>query len=158
MNQTLQERRIFTEIAYFKTIYNSIMLEIEDDTIKMTVKNPKDPSYPTVLFTMKNYPFHAPIVECFNKNYIVWRKYCAYPKIVEAINKINRINDNNTTCFCCDSIVQEWSPAIILEKILDEIMRTITLKKQVRLLFQLNEIGKRYNIPESLEIVIFKYL
>jgi hypothetical protein len=173
MSESIQERRIFREYIFFKKIYNNIVIDIENDKIILIFNNPKTDydSYPHVKFVLKNYPFKSPKIFIYpgsqEVNYLDWRKYCDLPRIVEAMKIINKTGCTkdiprkkklDKSCFCCDSILCNWTPTAILEKIINEIMMTNQIKKQVKIILELNKICKKNKLSNDIEIEICSYL
>ena len=127
---------------------------------------------------VKEYPFQKPTVYVYNNNkeikYLESRKYCNFPRIVEAmkiLNNKNFIKDlplsrkvkknqkiKSQECLCCNSILCDWTPALVMEKIAHEIMMINQIKKQIKVILELNEVSKKYKIPYDNQVEIISYL
>lgn len=163
---TTQDRRIITEIKYLKEKYNDVNINIQNDIAEVIVQYPKESKYPKVKFLMKgNYPFHSPLVYVFvdgkETTYLKSTIYHNFPRIIQCIETLKKMGSTSIPgdCFCCNSILCDlWSPACLLEKVIDEIMQINYIKQQVKVLLGLNDIGKKYALPEDIERYIFEFL
>lgn len=162
-----QDRRIMTEVKYFKENYNDININIKNEVTELIVEDPKDKKYPKVKFVMKGkYPFCQPLVFVFMNGketcYLKSRQYHSYPRIIKCIEIIKKMGSTiirGEECLCCNSILCDtWSPVCTLEKIMDEIMQINYIKQQVKTLLGIDTLGKRYSISNDIELYIYKFL
>lgn len=113
-------------------------------TIQLTIYNKE--------FNMaENYPFVKPKVKVNNRPYLSYLKPPT-KRIYSILHKLKY------TCPCCNTILNNWSPAYTLIKILDEIDNYNYIKRDVKHHMILEELGIKYHIIDQLSGIIIEYL
>lgn len=98
-------------------------------------------TYKFILTT--NYPFHPP------KIFVNEQPYANLLRIQGDYQKDMVKKMRGQDCLCCHSLncSVNWSPAIKLHRIIDEIKDTIKFKRDIINLLLADKIKKKYNIP-----------
>lgn len=139
-------RRIRKELQDLYNFYNDIEVDIIDDNIKVTISeviNDKKQNY-SFLITV-NYPFEPPKIFYQNKTYLDFLKINYTRKDFLLLKKVS-----GQDCFCCHSYNcrNNWSPAITLKKIIEEIYIIKKIKRNIIYKICADIIKKKYLIQD----------
>ena len=152
-NQILNEKknnisvkRVIRECNSLYSIYPSVVVNIVSDEITITVsENINNKTYNYKFVLRDGYPFKPPRIFFNGTPYIDFLKMNGdYEK---KMVKIVRGQD----CLCCYSVncAENWTPAIQLNAIIDEIKRTLQFKRDVIYSFLGQKIEQKYNVPHG---------
>lgn len=138
------KNRIINEFKMLYTLYQNVVLSIVSNEINITVKEIMDNKRYTYKFVLRdNFPFEPPRIYFNNFPYIDFLKMRSHfeKKIVWDIKKQN--------CLCCHSIncKANWSPAIKLQLIIEEIKDILKFKRDITKGLLAQKIEQKYNIP-----------
>ncbi len=140
--------RIKNECADLYQQYHNVLIDINNKKTTITAveylyeANPK--KYRVYKFILdSNYPFRPP------EMYVNNRPYASILQMKGEYEKTMVKKIKGQDCLCCHSIncAVNWSPAIRLHRIIDEIKDTIKFKKDIINLLLAEKIKKKYNIP-----------
>ena len=140
------QSRLLCDCTLLYEDYHDVFLDLADKD-KITISAVEIISYSkkrTYKFILTNqYPFHPPKIFINDQPYLsILQLRGDYEK--DMVKKIKGLD-----CLCCHSIncVANWSPAIKLLRIIDEIKDTIKLKKNIINLLLADKIKKKYTMP-----------
>lgn len=149
--------RLKNECADLYKQYHNVLIDIVNKKITITAVEYLHP-YPHPIeggkkekikyrvfkfITTPDYPFRPPEIYVNNLTYLSILKMSGdYEK-----NMVKKLKGQD--CLCCHSLNcnANWSPAIRLNRIIDEIKDTLKFKRDVINLLLAQKIKKRYNIP-----------
>ena len=152
-NQILNEKknnisvkRIIRECNSLYSIYPSVVVNIVSDEMTITVsENINNKTYNYKFVLRDGYPFKPPRIFFNGRPYIDFLKMNGdYEK--KMVKKVR-----GQDCLCCYSVncAENWTPAIQLNAIIDEIKRTLQFKRDVINSFLGLKIEQKYNVPHG---------
>jgi ubiquitin-protein ligase len=126
-NSNCIKRRIKRELEGLYKIYNNITLSINNSELKVSICeiiNNKRQKYDFIM--SQNYPFTCPKIFYQNRPYIDFLKVNCTKSEILLTKKVT-----GHECFCCHSLncKDNWSPAITLQKIVNEIYSIKSYKR-----------------------------
>jgi ubiquitin-protein ligase len=140
------KRRVKNECNTLYPLYPDVFLNSLNNSteISVTVSELVNNKFRIYKFVVKeNYPFEPPMIYFNNAPYSDLLKMCGeYEK--DMVKKLK-----GQDCLCCHSINchVNWSPAIRLHRIIDEIKETLKFKRDIVNLLLASKIKQKYNIP-----------
>ena len=139
-------RRIKKELQDLYNFYNDIEVDIIDDKLTVIITeviDNKNHKYSFLITT--NYPFEPPKIFYQNKTYLDYLKINYTRKEFLFLKKVS-----GQDCFCCHSYNcrNNWSPAITLKKIIEEIYRIKKIKRDMINKICADIIKKKYLIQD----------
>jgi hypothetical protein len=151
----MQNKRVQREI---ETLRNKNFAY--DITLRQERKDNKD-CFATLLYTKtakdnlvcihldhNSYPFYPPKVTINDQNYSSFFA-CRSPRIISVMRKLITWNEN--FCFCCHTILCNWSPVNSVEHLLQEIENYNLIKRNITYHLIYNEVpNKRENEKTSI--------
>lgn len=139
-------KRMMRECNSLYSMYPSVVVNIILDKITITVsENINNKTYNYKFDMYNDYPFKPPRIFFNGRPYIDFLKMNGdYEK--KMVKKVR-----GQDCLCCYSVncAENWSPAINLNVIIDEIKRTLQFKRDVINSFLGQKIEQKYNIPHG---------
>ena len=139
-------KRIMRECNSLYSMYPSVVVNIVSDEITIMVsENINNKTYNYKFVLRDGYPFKPPRIFLNERPYIDLLKMNGdYEK-----NIVKKVKGQD--CLCCYSIncAENWTPAIKLNIIIDEIKRTLQFKRDVIISFLGQKIEQKYNIPHG---------
>lgn len=152
-NQILNEKknnisvkRIIRECNSLYSIYPSVVVNIVSDEMTITVsENINNKTYNYKFVLRDGYPFKPPRIFFNGTPYMDFLKMNGdYEK--KMVKKVR-----GQDCLCCYSVncAENWTPAIQLNIIINEIKRTLQFKRDVINSFLGQKIEQKYNIPHG---------
>ena len=152
-NQILNEKknnisvkRIIRECNSLYSMYPSVVVNIVSNEITITVsENINNKNYSYMFELYNHYPFKPPRIFLNGRPYIDLLKMNGdYEK-----NMVKKVKGQD--CLCCYSVncAENWTPAINLNVIIDEIKRTLQFKRDVINSLLGQKIEQKYNIPHG---------
>ena len=144
-------RRITKELETMYNIYTQINVKMnEKDRLEITVYEIDEQNKKQVYgFVMTNdYPFRPPIISYQRRPYI---EYLITNQLYKSLHLVQKITGKS--CFCCHSINcnDNWSPAITLSKIINEI-RDIKAQKRIIINKLIADVIKKKYLIEDIDI------
>jgi ubiquitin-protein ligase len=148
INNKTHQRRLRNDCKVLFQEYDDLLIcrEQDDKITNITVTENVEPNKVRVYrFEMENvyYPFHPPNI------YINNISYSSMLRISGDFEKkwVKKLKGQD--CLCCHSIncKSNWSPAIRLNHIADEIKSILKLKRDIVNLLLAEKIKKKFNIP-----------
>ena len=150
-NQILNEKknltsikRLIRECNSLYSIYPSVVVNVVSDEFTITVsENVNNKTYNYKFVLRDGYPFKPPRIFFNGTPYIDFLKMNGdYEK--KLVKKVR-----GQDCLCCYSVncAENWTPAIQLNVIIDEIKRTLQFKRDVINSFLGQKIEQKYNVP-----------
>jgi ubiquitin-protein ligase len=145
MKNKIQVKRLRNDCKLLLDTFDGVILAHEEDKVNVTVTerlgDNKLRSYKFVIDS--NYPFHPP------ETYVNKVKYSSMLKLNGELEKNMAKKMKGQDCLCCHSLQcrANWSPAIRLFHIIDEIKNTIEFKRDVVNILLAEKIKARFNIP-----------
>jgi hypothetical protein len=137
--------------------YNNLVLKY--DNVSFNDTNDK----PVITVSLHNnnlsfilpsdYPFKPPVFNINNINHVNLYQV-REPRILQALAEIKE------KCMCCQTILCKWSPAIVLDDIINEYRKVRRIKKYIlhcRILDVLNK-NLDYCLPEEMIMHIWSFL
>ena len=152
-NQILNEKknnisvkRIIRECNSLYSIYPSVVVNIVSDEMTITVsENINNKTYNYKFVLRDGYPFKPPRIFFNGRPYIDFLKMNGdYEK--KMVKKVR-----GQDCLCCYSVncAENWTPAIQLNIIINEIKRILQFKRDVINSLLGQKIEQKYNIPHG---------
>jgi len=140
------KNRIKREIEDLYKIYKDVEVNLKDGELIVSISeviNNKKHKY-SFLITM-NYPFEPPKIFYQNKTYLDYLKINYTRKEFILLKKVS-----GHDCFCCHSYNcrGNWSPAVTLKKIIEEIYEIKKIKKNMINKICADIIKKKYLIED----------
>jgi hypothetical protein len=138
------KNRIVNEFKILYTLFPSVVLRVVSKEISIVVKELIDNKRYTYKFVLRdNFPFEPPRIYFNNYPYIDFlnMKSEFEKKIVWKVK--------NQNCLCCHSINcrVNWSPAVKIHSIIDEIKNILKFKRSITKGLLAQKIEQKYNIP-----------
>jgi len=171
MHTNIRKRIFINEWEELQEKYNDIKVHIQSDTttLNLILSSPKkrEPNTlpKTIRFELtKEYPFTAPKVfveNPYNKNnldYLFLRTiYCCQIKTIT--EKLRKVQDNYCSyCIYCNFITNNWSPALRMSSIVNEIEHLQKIKRKIKYEIAIERLSERYNIPPEIGNIIILFL
>jgi ubiquitin-protein ligase len=138
--------RIKRELQELYKIYKDIDVDIIDDKLTISISEVIDNKKHNYSFLITiNYPFEPPKIFYQNKTYYDYLKNNYMHKNNYLIKKFL-----GHDCFCCHSYNcrNNWSPAITLKKIIEEIYRIKKIKRNIVNKIFVDIIKKKYLVDD----------
>ena len=159
-------KRIANEIGELlkePTKYKNIELANESDE-RIKVKICKSNNNIIEFHCTKSYPFKNPVTYLNGRNYresiIIRSTNIQYFYDNPASFYVSQTNHNRKECICCSTITSStnWSPALDMQHVLNEIETTNKLKRVILVKLILNRIIDKCILPRDVIPILFEYL
>jgi len=150
-NRHIYEKRILNEVSDIFLNHNNVKLEYSDN--RKIIICSKIKNYLINIELEYSYPFVPPTVKIDNMYIFDFYKFPG----MRMNNIMNDSQLSNIVCFCCTSFLNKrnWSPCRKMNKIIDEIIEIINLKKKIYFKILIDKIKDKYLIND---INLFQYL
>ena len=167
----IRDRRIIKELTYIRKNYTNISINYtDDDKMYLDIKTQKG----NILHfnISKDHPFKPPILEIqtthgsynYREQLNAIPKsiyyYLYYPQDLFVRDKIDSFISKDSICLCCKSLLcgANWSPAITIYNIINEIEQNNKSKQIIGYKLSLNNFFKIKNIPLDILSPIISFL
>ena len=137
---SLCKRRMYLDINESENMYTGFDLKKDNDRFYLTFTNPVKDALPksVTYHIFYDYPFKPPYIEVEGRPYVQTIHYCHLPQIARHVKTITK--NPKHECFHCNFITDDWSPAMRISNIINDIKRINKLKRKVKYMLALERI------------------